>query len=64
MKFSLALVAVLGLLPMAQAQRAQAALLLDQSFLAGFQAVMLACAVSACCGGLAALLLLRKNVAN
>ena len=47
-----------------QAQRAQAALLLDQSFLAGFQAVMLACAVSACCGGLAALLLLRKNVAN
>jgi hypothetical protein len=47
-----------------QAQRAQAALLLDQAFLAGFRSVMLACAVSAWCGGLAAFLLLRKNVAN
>ncbi len=38
-----------------QAQRAQAALLLDQAFLAGFRSVMLACAVSAWCGGLVAL---------
>jgi EmrB/QacA subfamily drug resistance transporter len=45
------------------AQRAQATRLLDQAFLAGFQAVMLACAISAWSGGLAALLLLRKKVA-
>jgi EmrB/QacA subfamily drug resistance transporter len=45
------------------AQRAQATRLLDQAFLAGFQSVMLACAISAWSGGLAALLLLRKRVA-
>ena len=44
-------------------QRAQAARLLDQSFLAGFKAVMLACAISAWTGGLAVLLLLPKSVA-
>ena len=47
-----------GLTP---AQRAQAAGLLDQAFLAGFQSVMLACAISAWSGGLAVLLLLRKR---
>ncbi len=41
-------------------QRAQAALMLDQAFLAGFRQVMLACACSAWSGALAVLLLLRK----
>ena len=44
-----------------QSQRAQAAALLDQAFLAGFRSVMLACAISAWCGGLAVLLLLPKS---
>jgi EmrB/QacA subfamily drug resistance transporter len=39
-------------------QRAQAAVLLDRAFLAGFRLVMLACAISAWSGGLAVLLLL------
>jgi EmrB/QacA subfamily drug resistance transporter len=43
-----------------QPQRAQAAQLLDQAFLAGFRIVMLACAFSAWCGGLAVLLLLPQ----
>jgi EmrB/QacA subfamily drug resistance transporter len=41
-----------------QPQRAQAARLLDKAFLAGFRLVMLACAFSAWCGGLAVLWLL------
>jgi EmrB/QacA subfamily drug resistance transporter len=40
------------------AQQVQAALLLDRAFLTGFRSVMLACAISACGGGLAVLLLL------
>ena len=43
-----------------QRQRAQAALLLDQAFLAGFHSVMLACAFSAWSGALAVFILLRK----
>ncbi len=44
-----------------QPQRAQATLVLDQAFLAGFRSVTLACAISAWCGGLAVLLLLPKT---
>jgi len=43
-----------------QPQRAQAAQMLDQAFFAGFRLVMLACAFSAWCGGLAVLLLLQE----
>jgi EmrB/QacA subfamily drug resistance transporter len=43
-----------------QLQRVEAARLLDQAFLAGFHSVMLACAISAWCGGLGVLLLLPK----
>jgi EmrB/QacA subfamily drug resistance transporter len=42
-------------------QRAQAAALLDGAFLTGFRLVMLACAISSWCGGLAVLLLLPKS---
>lgn len=44
-----------------QPQRVEAARLLDQAFLAGFHSVMLACAISAWCGGLGVLLLLPKT---
>jgi EmrB/QacA subfamily drug resistance transporter len=44
-----------------QLQRVEAARLLDQAFLAGFHSVMLACAISAWCGGLGVLLLLPKT---
>jgi EmrB/QacA subfamily drug resistance transporter len=47
-----------------QSQRAQAAQLLDQAFLAGFQSVMLVCALSAWAGGLAVLLLLPGQPAE
>jgi len=45
---------------LSQPQRAQAAHLLDQAFLAGFHSVMLACAFSAWAGGLLVFLLLPK----
>jgi EmrB/QacA subfamily drug resistance transporter len=44
-----------------QAQHAQAAAMLDQSFFAGFRSVMLSCAVSSWLGALAVLVLLRKQ---
>jgi MFS family permease len=43
-----------------QSERAQAAHLLDQAFLAGFHSVMLVCALSAWAGGLLVFLLLPK----
>jgi EmrB/QacA subfamily drug resistance transporter len=44
-----------------QPLHAQAVLLLDQAFLAGFRSAMLACAISAWSGGLAVLLLLPRT---
>jgi hypothetical protein len=44
-----------------QAQHAEAARVLDRSFFAGYRAVMLWCAVSAWLGGLAVLVLLRRD---
>jgi EmrB/QacA subfamily drug resistance transporter len=44
-----------------QAQHAQAAGMLDQSFFAGFRSVMFSCAVSSWLGALAVLVLLRKQ---
>ena len=47
-----------------QAQRLQAAHVLDQAFLAGFHSVMLVCAISAWAGGLAVLVLLPRGPAG